>query len=213
VILKDIIKRFKIRNPQQAYDLGGWFLANCTNSFTYNSLAADLGFSSVATVQKYAGYLEESYLFFYLPQYQVKIKEQNKSPRKIYLVDNGLAKAVSFELSPNYGRLLENAVCIELIRRGYRPGLELFYYRTRTGKEVDFICRKGYKTEVLVQVCHDPSHPKTLKREISALTEAWHDFDNPGLMIITHNEEKTINAGGRDVRMIPAWRWFVERRQ
>lgn len=101
VLLKDIMKRFKIRQSQQLYDLSNYLLTNYTNPYSYNQLKTDLNFNSVATVQKFVGYLEAPYLFLNLTRYATKIKSQQKSLKKSYIIDNGFIKALSFELSPN----------------------------------------------------------------------------------------------------------------
>ena len=68
-------------------------------------------------------------------------------------------------MSDNLGRLLENQVFIELVRRGYDVERTMFYYRSRNDKEVDFVLRKEAHIERLVQVCYDMRNPKTEKRE------------------------------------------------
>ena len=87
-----------------------------------------------------------------------------KAPRKVYVVDNGFVASKAFSLSDNLGRLLENQVFIELIRRGYDVEKTMFYYRSRNDKEVDFVLREGPRILRLVQVCYDMSSPKTEKR-------------------------------------------------
>lgn len=208
VLLKDIIRRFQIRQSQQLYDLSNYFLANFTNLFSYNQLKADLNFNSVSTIQKFTGYLSEPYLFVSLTRYANKIKLQQKSARKSYVIDNGFIQARSFELSPNYGRLLENAVFIELLRRKFRPELDLFYYRTRNDREVDFVCRKGHRVEQLIQVCYDISKPVTLKREIDGLLEASTELACHNLLLITWDREEMIEKGGFPIRLQPAWSWL-----
>lgn len=208
VLLKDIIRRFQIRQTQRLYDLSNYFLANYTNPFSYNQLKADLNFSSVPTVQKFTGYLAEPYLFITLTRYSAKIKQQQRSPKKSYIIDNGFIRSRSFELSPNYGRLLENAVFVEFLRRNYRPELELFYYRTRNDREIDFLCRKGHLVEQLIQVCHDVSNAKTLKRETDALLEASDELSCENLLVITWDKEEVIRQKGRDIRMVAAFRWL-----
>ena len=83
-------------------------------------------------------YLHEPYLFYYLSRYNNKLKLMKKTPRKVYVVDNGFVASKAFSLSDNLGRLLENQVFIELIRRGYDVEKTMFYYRSRNDKEVDF---------------------------------------------------------------------------
>ncbi|MEI8114619.1 MAG: ATP-binding protein [Bacteroidia bacterium] len=208
VLLKDILKRFQIRQTQLLYDLSNYLLTNYTNLYSYNQLKTDLNFSSVATVQKFIGYLSEPFLFINLTRYATKIKLQQKSSKKSYIIDNGFIQARSFELSPNYGRLLENVVFVELMRRNYKPELDLFYYRTRNNREIDFVCRKGYQTEQLVQVCYDMTSPKTLKREIDALLEASSELACTNLLLITWSREEVIVKNELSIQLIPAYKWL-----
>lgn len=210
VLLKDIMRRYKIRNSQQLYDLSNYLLANYTNLYSFNQLKSGLNFNSVSTVQKFIGYLSEPYLFMNLNRYDVKIKAQQKSPRKFYIIDNGFIKSRSFEFSPNYGRLLENVVFTELLRRHYKPGLDLFYYHTRNSREIDFICRKGHIVEQMIQVCYDISNPKTLKREITALVEATDELECNNLLLITWDKEEVIEQKGSVIKLLPAWKWLCD---
>ena len=210
VLLKDIMRRFQIRHSQQLYNLSNYLLANYTNPYSYNQLKTDLNFSSVATVQKFIGYLSEPYLFLNLTRYSTKIKTQQKAPKKSYIIDNGFIKARSFELSPNWGRLLENVVFIELLRRHYKPGLDLFYYRTRNDREIDFVCRKGHKVDQLIQVCYDITNPKILKREITALLEASSELGCSNLLIITRNNEEIVEANKQNIHLLPGYKWLCE---
>jgi len=210
VLLKDIMRRFKIRQTQQLYNLSNYLLANYTNPYSFNQLKTDLKFTSVATVQKFIGYLSEPYLFLNLTRYNTKIKTQQKSPKKSYIIDNGFINARSFELSPNWGRLLENAVFIELLRRHYKPELDLFYYRTRNDREIDFVCRKGHKVEQLIQVCYDIANPKILKREIAALLEASSELGCNNLLIITRDNEGIVETNKRNIHLQPGYKWLCE---
>ncbi len=210
IILKDIMRRFKIRQSQQLYDLSNYLLANYTSPWSYNQLKTDLGFNSVSTVQKFTGYLSEPYLFMNLTRYAAKLKGQQKSPKKSYIIDNGYIKARSFELSPNWGRLLENVVFIELLRRHFKPGLDLFYYRTCNDKEIDFVCRKGHTIVQLIQVCYDISNSRTLKREISALQEASSELGCKNLLLITWDKEEVVERNMCNIRLLPACKWLCE---
>ncbi|MCD6659094.1 MAG: ATP-binding protein [Lentimicrobium sp.] len=211
VLLKDILKRFRIRNTRQLYDLSNFLLSNYTNPFSYNHIKDSLNFNSVATVQKFLGYLEEPYLFMHLTRYNNKVINQQKSAQKIYVIDNGFIKARSFELSPNYGRLLENLVFIELLRRGYRPGLDLFYYRTRNDKEIDFLIRKGHQIEQLIQVCYNFEQLKVIKRETNALTEAAKELNCTNLLILSWDKEDIIEMDDLKIKLLPAWKWLLSK--
>jgi uncharacterized protein len=210
LILKDILNRFRVRQNKQLYDLASWMVTNYTNLFTYNQLKNDLLFNSVATVQKFCGYLSEAFLMISLPAYATKQKLHQRTPQKVYLVDNGFVQARSFEQSPNSGRLLENMVMIELLRRGNQPGLALFYHRTRNNKEIDFVVRKGHTVQQLIQVCFDISSTKTRKRELAALAEASGELQCSNLLIITWNHEEFIIQQEITIQCLPAWKWLLE---
>ena len=192
ILLKDVAKRHKVRNTTDLYNLANYLLSNFCNPISANELAGELGLSSVATTKKFCNYLNEPYLFFYLPRFNNKLKLMNKVPKKVYVVDNGFVQSTAFSLSENLGRLLENQVFVELLRRGYAPGTTLFYYRTRNDKEIDFVTRKGAKVEQLIQVCYDMTSEKTRKRELDALVEAADELHCDNLLVITNNQQEKI---------------------
>lgn len=192
ILLKDVAKRHKVRNTTDLYNLATYLLSNFCNPVSANELAGELGMSSVATTKKFCNYLNEPYLFFYLPRFNNKLKMMNKAPKKVYVVDNGFVQSTAFNLSENLGRLLENQVFVELLRRGYIPGQTLFYYRTRNDKEIDFVIRKGAKVEQLIQVCYDMTSEKTRNREFNALVEAVEELRCDNLLVITSSQEEHI---------------------
>ena len=192
ILLKDVAQRHKVRNTTDLYNLATYLLSNFCNPISVNELAGELGMSSVATTKKFCDYLNEPYLFFYLPRFNNKLKLMNKAPKKVYVVDNGFVQSTVFNLSENLGRLLENQVFVELLRRGYIPGHTLFYYRTRNYKEIDFVTRKGAKVEQLIQVCYDMTSEKTRKREFDALVEAAEELHCDNLLVITNSQEEKI---------------------
>ena len=192
ILLKDVAQRHKVRNTTDLYNLATYLLSNFCNPISANELAGELGLSSVATTKKFCDYLNEPYLFFYLPRFNNKLKLMSKAPRKVYVVDNGFVQSTAFNLSENLGRLLENQVFVELLRRGYIPGQTLFYYRTRNDKEIDFVTRKGAKVEQLIQICYDMTSEKTRKRELDALVEAAEELHCDNLLVITNSQEGKI---------------------
>lgn len=203
ILLKDVAKRHRIRNTTDLYNLATYLLANFCNLFTANELANELNLASVTTTQKYCDYLHEPYLFFYLPRFNNKLKLMKKAAQKVYVVDNGFILGTAFNISENLGRLLENQVFVELMRRGYEPGKTLFYYRSRNDRETDFVTRKGARVEHLIQVCYDLTSEKTRKREIEAITECAEELKCQEVMIITYDQEETIQRNGYSIRVVP----------
>ncbi|WP_279161568.1 DUF4143 domain-containing protein, partial [Muribaculum intestinale] len=129
-------------------------------------------------------------------------KLMTKAPKKVYVVDNGFVQSTAFNLSENLGRLLENQVFVELLRRGYIPGKTLFYYRTRNDKEIDFVTRKGAKVEQLIQVCYDMTSEKTRKRELNAIVEASEELHCDNLLVITNDQQEDIVWKNRKIRVV-----------
>ena len=208
ILLKDVAKRHKVRNTTDLYNLATYLLSNFCNPISANDLAVELGLSSVTTTKKFCDYLAEPYLFFYLPRFNNKMKLMKKAPPKVYVVDNGFVQSTAFNLSENLGRLLENQVFVELLRRGYIPGKTLFYYRTRNDKEVDFVTRKGSKVEQLIQVCYDMTSDKTRKRELDALDEAAKELQCDNLLVITNSVDDKIVWNDKMISIIQIFKFL-----
>ena len=209
IVWKDVAKRHSVRNVTDLNDLALYLVSNFCNPVSANELTEELGFSSVNTTKKFMDYLHEPYLFYYLPRYNNKLKLMKKAPRKVYVVDNGFVAAKAFSLSDNLGRLLENQVFVELLRQGYDTDKTMFYYRSRNDKEVDFVLRKGAHIDRLVQVCYDMSNAKTEKREVDSLLECAEELNCSTLVIVTNNEERSIEKDGYRINVVPVAKWNV----
>ena len=203
IIWKDVAKRHNVRNVTDLNNLAIYLVSNFCNPISANELTTELGFSSVNTTKKYMDYLHEPFIFYYLSRYNNKLKQMKKAPRKVYVVDNGFVTSKAFSLSENLGRLLENQVFIELIRRGYDVEKTMFYYRSRNDKEVDFVLRKETQIERLVQVCYDMSSPKTEKREVDSIIECAGELKCSNLVIVTNNDKRTIEKDGYRIEVVP----------
>ena len=195
ILLKDIVKRYNIRHSQKIYNLAQYLMTNFASVYSYHELKRATGLSSVATAEKYVSLLEQTYLFFSLNKFDYKLKNQLGYQKKIYAVDNGLVSMVGFQNSQNLGRLLENMIFGKLLRSGFVPNKDIFYYKTKSGKEVDFIIKKGLKITKLIQVCFDISDSKTKKREIQALLEGSQELDCQEMSLITYNEDERVENG------------------
>ena len=208
IVWKDVAKRHNVRNVTDLNNLAMYLVSNFCNPVSANDLTTELGFSSVNTTRKYMDYLHEPYLFYYLSRYNNKLKLMKKAPRKVYVVDNGFVTSKAFSLSDNLGRLLENQVFIELVRRGYDVERTMFYYRSRNDKEVDFVLRKGAHIERLVQVCYDMRNPKTEKREVDSIVECAGELKCSNLVIVTDNDKRTIEKDGYKIDVVPITEFF-----
>ena len=211
IILKDVAKRYKIRKTTELYQLATYLISMFCNPFTYSSLKDDLNFSSKSTVQKFCDYLQQTFLFFFLPRYNNKLKLMQKAPQKVYVVDNGFLASSAFQTSENKGRLLENLVFLELTRRKKQAGGNLFYYRSRNDREIDFVVREKFQIHQLIQVCYDMSNKKTEKREIDAIMECAEELNCNNLLIITWDQENVVQRGDYDIQILPYYKWCLNK--
>jgi predicted AAA+ superfamily ATPase len=164
-----------------------------------------LGLGSSNTVKSYAGFFEDAFLLFTVNGFSYSLKQQVLNPKKVYCIDNGLNNAISFRFSKDRGKFLENQVCIELKRKGF----EIYYYRTRSGKEVDFVVREGNEIRKMIQVCYD-FDGKTCRRETGALYEAMDELRMPEAMILTDDTETEMKSGSKTIAVKPVYRWLLE---
>lgn len=208
IIWKDVVKRHKIRKTEDINNMALYLLTNFCNQLSANDIADALNIKSVNTTQKFMGYLHEPFLFYYLPRYNNKLKLMTKAPRKIYVVDNGFVAAKAFSTSDNLGRLLENQVFVNLLRKGYDPEKTMFYYRTRNDKEIDFVLRENNRVKQLVQVSYEMTSEKTIRRECSALVEAAQELRCNDLYVLTYNEKRTLDWEGCTIYVLPVMEWF-----
>jgi len=210
LIFKDIVKRYNLRLSKKIYDLEIYLLNNFASEFTFRKLARTLGFNSDVTLEKFLKYLEESYLVHVLSRYSHKVGERLASPKKAYLVDNGYIAAKAVQYSPNNGKLMENLVFSELLKNNYKPNYNLFYYKTRNAKEVDFILRDDLKIKTLIQVAYRVDGMGVKERETKALIEASEELKCNNLMILTWDYENEEKFDGKKIKFMPIWKWLIK---
>ncbi len=211
ILYRDIIQRYHIRKPDHIKILARYYLTAIGQLMTYTYLEKQFGFSA-DTIEKFTGYLENASLIFSLKRFSFKFKEQEKSPRKIYAVDTGLAHALGFRVSENRGSAIKNIVFLTLKQRQCIDiNLELFYWKDEAHREVDFVLKQGLHVTHLIQVCSSVSHIKTKEREISSLTKALREFHLKQGFIITDDYEVEERHDGFRLIYIPLWKWLLEK--
>lgn len=209
VLDKDLIRRFRIRKPEKLKSLTKFYLSNISSLITFSSIEKFLG-ASADTIEKFSGYLETAYLLFFLKRFSFKVKEQEKSPRKVYAVDSGLANTIGFRFSENVGKLAENIVFLELKgKQAINPELELYYWKDQHHREVDFVVKEGLKVKQLIQVCWELSRSETKHREIRALLKAMQEFNLNEALVITEDYEAEETMKDKQIRFLPLWKWLL----
>jgi hypothetical protein len=203
ILFRDIIGRFGIREVKAFRQLAHYLFTNMANMASYNALKKVLGFKSVVSVRDYVGFLEEAFLVFELFKYDYSLKKQYVNDKKIYVIDNGMRNAVAFRFSDDRGRLLENCVFIELLRRNAPV-----YFFKNTG-ECDFVTEDHGKVTAALQVCYELSHMNR-DRELEGLTSAMLTLGIKNGIILTYHQEETIVHKGFSLQVLPVWRWLLE---
>jgi predicted AAA+ superfamily ATPase len=204
IIFKDVVKRYNIRFSKSLYDLALFLISNYAREYSFTKLKNLVNFKSVHTVQNYVRYLEEAYLLFSLKRFSYKAREQLKAPAKMYVYDTGLASAIRLTLTPDYGRLIENVAAVELLRRQK----DVYYYKDKTGAEVDFLIKEGLKVTELIQVCYDIADAKAKNRETKSLIKAGKELAVDRLSFITWDYENEELYDGRQITFVPLWKWL-----
>jgi hypothetical protein len=213
LLFKDVVKRHKVKFSTQIGNLGAHLINNFANLYTVRKLLEILNLRSASTTEKYIKYLEEAYLVFSLLRYSPKSVQRIKSPRKVYAVDNGFISAKAIQHSPDKGKLMENLVFTELVKRGVKPNRDLFYYKTRNDREIDFVLKKGYQVTELIQVCYEAITSDVEQRETKALLEAGDELKVGKMTVLTWDEKREIKKDGSTIQLRPLWDWLLEKTQ
>ncbi len=208
MMYRDLIDRYDIRNPEALKAFIMKRISNVGKELSVNKTFNELksaGFDvSKSSMYRFAEWCEEIFLLFSLPQYHESLVKQQGYVKKNYCVDNGLITYTSFRASQDKGRLLENAVFIELKRRGK----EVFYHKDTN--ECDFVrVDKGTTLQVL-QVSLSIEDPDVRKRELKGLLQAKKRTGAKEAIILTLEEEEDLVVEGEKVQIIKVINWFLK---
>ena len=160
------------------------------------------GLKSSSSVKSFLEYYHQSYLFFYLKKFDYSIKKQTMNSRKVYTIDQAFAARIGFNFSTNKGRILENIVFLELRRKNR----EIFYHSNKN--ECDFLIKEGLIIIAAVQVCYD-LNIQNEKREIMGLVEAMKAYELKEGMVLTMDQEKSVEIDGYKIKVLPVWKWLL----
>ena len=207
-IYNDILARDISARHNVSYDItrkiSYHMLSNNSKEFSFRSIANAVD-TSVETVETHLEYLTESFILLTLNVFSYKTKIQFKQNKKSYCIDTGLRNAVSFKFSEDFGRLAENIVYLEILRRGK----EVFFWKNKNHQEVDFVIKDGLKATQLIQVCWDLNNKITKKREIEGLLSAMEKFNLNSGIILTEDYEESEKYNHKDIKYKPLWKWLI----
>ena len=196
LLLRDIAVRYGVRDIKSLQNLAVYLISNVAKPVSGNNLRKTLEIKATSTVMEYFSYLEDSWLFFFVPKFSYSQRKQLVNAKKVYAIDTGLVTANSRSFSEDLGRRFENMVFLH-----YRRTYPEIYYFAEKG-ECDFVVfdRRGLVT--LVQVCIEVN-PDNLKRELDGLWEAMKFFDQKEALLVTLAQEDEFEKEGYKVKVVP----------
>ena len=205
VQLKDIVKRYKVRDVDLLERIIAYVMANMGTTFSASSLAKFLKSEqrtvAVETILNYIKYCCDAYLFYQVKRQEVQGKQILSSNEKYYIADHGIREAVFGGNTRDISLVLENIVYMELLRRGYTVTVG------RIGeREVDFVCDKRNE-KLYVQVAYLLASEDTIDREFGA----YHSIkDNFPKYVVTMDELDMSRDGIkhrniRDFLLVKEW--------
>lgn len=207
MLFRDIVERYNVSNTLVLKQFIKKLMNTISSEFSihkfYNELKSQGISISKNTVYEYLEYATDCFLLFLLFPHDPSLVRQQTRSKKIYAVDTGLINAITYRFSQDQGKLLENAVFLELLRRE----MPLFYYKNQF--ECDFITQQEEAIKEAYQVSLTVSQKATRQREIRALQKTMDKFNLSEGCIITLDEEEDIEVNNKRITIQPAWKWFL----
>ena len=203
ILTRDIAVRHSIRDVRTLKILSLYLASNCGNLISGSKLSAQLGIKTNVTILEYLSYLEQCYLFFFVPKFNYSAKAQSVNPKKVYCIDTGMIQSVTLSSNADMGRMLENAVFIELRRR-----TKNIWYYSESSFECDFLYGHDSVPENAVQVCYELTS-ENREREVRGLVETCRKFPEVKPLIVTFNQKDKISYDGMIIEAIPAVEFFT----
>ena len=202
LIVRDIVSRYKIKNRDLLENLNDFLMDNISNITTTRNIEKEFrangNIISHKTIASYIKYLCNAFLYYNVRRYDIQGKRYLSSQDKYYLVDQGFKYAKLGTKNINYGRVYENIIAMELLRRGYEVYVGVLYK-----KEIDFVAIKQNE-KIYIQVSDDISNEETFKREVDALLKIRDAYPK---ILIARTKHDTYQYEG--VKIIDIANWLI----
>lgn len=210
IVSRDIIQRHDVSHPMAVWELAHWLVDNTGCPYSINKLTGHLNATgykaSKAALPGYLEWFQEAYALFTVHVFDPSSARAGANPKKTYCIDHALVTSVGPGRSVNSGHILENMVFISL--RRVTP--DIFYFKTKTGREVNFIIPQQHHLPMLVQACAARSDPEARQKKVAALTEAMAELQLERGTLVTLWEAGQLQVASGQIDMIPAWRFLLD---